>query len=98
MNSSAYERAVYTVRYCLTSLINNSAKRYDYCMEQESYSRWAARELLACLERNPDVPPLITIENFRDKMDEYSCVNLKTSYIFSCAKDIAEWIIDLLIS
>ena len=69
MNSSAYERAVYTVRYCLASLIKNSAKRHDYC-----------------------------IENFRDKMDEYSCVNLKTSYIFSCAKDIAEWIIDLLIS
>lgn len=95
MNSSAYERAVYTVRYCLTSY---STKSHEYGIEQESYSRWAARELLACLERNPDVPPLITIENFRDKMDEYSCVNLKTSYIFSCAKDIAEWIIDLLIS
>lgn len=38
------------------------------------------------------------IEEFRDQMDRYSTMNVRTSYPFSCAKDMAEWIIDLLIT
>lgn len=68
---------------------------YDFA--QESYSRWAAKELIACLEKNPTTPPLLVIEEFRDKMDRYACQNKDSSYIFSVAYDMAEYIIDLLL-
>lgn len=66
--------------------------------EQFSYSVWAANEILTELMNTPDVPPLYTLELFREKMDDYSCLNKETSYIFSVAKDATENIIDMLIN
>ena len=57
---------------------------------QMSYSKTAAYEILSLLESNKDVPPLQTIEEFRDKMNKYSCLNTKTSIMFSVAYDIAD--------
>ena len=65
--------------------------------KQEVYSLWAARELLNELRKNRSNPPLIVMENFRDKMDRYSCVNPSTSFIFSVAKDTTEIFIDMII-
>ena len=95
MNSSAANiSAINVVRYCIKLFDNQTG----YNFQQKSYSRWAGRELLALLEKNADRPPLILIEEFRDKLDAYSCVNKDTSYAFSCAKDMTEWVIDLLIN
>lgn len=95
--NSANQRAIYTVRYCLRQL-KKTSNYHGYSLEQESYSRWAAKELLIRLEKDKITPPLILMEEFRDQMDNYSCVNIRTSYVFSCAKDMAEWIIDLLLA
>lgn len=95
---SPNKRAIYTVRYCLNCLLKNTSNQRGYSLQQESYSRWAAKELLLRLKKNKTTPPLILIEEFRDQMDHYSYINVRTSYVFSCAKDMAEWIIDLLIS
>lgn len=95
---SPNERAVGIVRDCLNCLLRKTSAVQKYSVQQESYSRWAAREILTRLRKNDDVPPLVTIEQFRDEMERYSCVNIRTSYVFSCAKDMAEWIIDLLVS
>lgn len=65
--------------------------------KQEVYSLWAARELLNELRKNRSNPPLIVMENFRDKMDRYSCMNPSTSFIFSVAKDTIEMFIDMII-
>lgn len=65
--------------------------------KQEVYSLWAARELLNELRKNRPKPPLIVMEDFRDKMDRYSCVNPATSFIFSVAKDTIEMFIDMII-
>ena len=65
--------------------------------KQEVYSLWAARELLNELRKNKNKPPLIVMEDFRDKMDRYSCVNPATSFIFSVAKDTIEMFIDMII-
>nr|DAJ79347.1 MAG TPA: hypothetical protein [Caudoviricetes sp.] len=92
MNSANFE-AIKTVRYCLRVIDN----KLGYGFRQKSYSRWAGRELLLLLEKNTDKPPLILIEEFRDKMDDLSCIS-KNGYIFSCAKDMAEFVIDLLIN
>lgn len=65
--------------------------------KQETYSLWAARELLNELRKNKGKPPLIVMEDFRDKMDRYSCMNPATSFIFSVAKDTVEMFIDMII-
>lgn len=92
------DNAISTIRYCINSLLSGTANKRGYSLAQESYSKWAARELLIRLEQNRGLPPLMIIEDFRDQMDRYSTMNIRTSYPFSCAKDMAEWIIDLLIT
>ena len=91
---SPTERAIYTVRYAIATM---PVIQRGYDFEQASYMRWAGREVLIRLCKHPEIPPLIVIESFRDECDSYSCVNPRTSYVFSCAKDMIEWIIDLLI-
>ena len=61
-----------------------------------SYSIWAAEEMLNLLEIQTDIPPLVTIENFRDRVKEYMFLNTKTAYIFSVAYDTANYFVDLL--
>lgn len=96
--TSANARAVYAAQYCLEQLLRKTFNWREYSLKQESYSRWAIKEILTRLEENQDTPPLIIIEEFRDQMNKYSCLNQFTSHQFSCAKDMAEWVIDLLIS
>ncbi len=95
---TANDNAVSVIRHCINSLLNEAANKRGYSLAQESYTKWAARELLIRLEKNRGLPPLVIIEEFRDQMDRYSTMNVRTSYPFSCAKDLAEWIIDLLIT
>ena len=95
---TANDNAISTVRHCINSLLNEAVNKRGYSLAQESYSKWAARELLIRLEKNKGRPPLMIIEEFRDQMDRYSTMNVRTSYPFSFAKDMAEWIIDLLIT
>lgn len=69
-------------------------KEFQY----ETYSIWAAKELLVELSKNKNLPPLFVLEKFRDKMDDYACLNKKNSFIFSVAKDTTEYLIDQLVS
>lgn len=89
--------AIRIVKNSLRDLIRNSAFRHDEYFRQQSYTRWALQEILRRLETDRVTPPLIVIEEFADEMDRYSCCNPYTSYIFSVAKDTAQWIIDKLI-
>lgn len=63
---------------------------------KDSYAVWAAEEILEQIEHNLEIPPLFILENFRDKMGVYMCLNSHTSYIFEVAYDAAEYFIDLL--
>ena len=91
---SPTERAIYTVRYAIATM---PVVQRGYNFEQASYMRWAGREVLIRLCKHPEIPPLIVIESFRDECDSYSCESTN-KLCFSCAKDMLEWIIDLLIS
>lgn len=95
---SPTDRAIYIIQYCLDKLLKEVTYQYGYSLEQESYSRWAAKELLNRLRENPTIPPLLIIEEFRDQMDEYSNINPDTSLVFNSGRDLAEWIINLLIA
>lgn len=61
-----------------------------------SYSVWAAREILRYVGARYDTPPLISLDDFIEKMDDWSCRNGKQSYMFSVAHDIAQDIYDYL--
>ena len=64
--------------------------------EMESYSQWAILEAVTYLRGRRDT--IQALEEFIHKLDEYSCVNSKTGYIFSIAKTAAEDLLDALIS
>lgn len=64
---------------------------------QKCYSIMAANDILELLSQDEDEPPLGIIEEYREKMDEYSCVNSTSSFIFSVSHDTAEDIVDELI-
>jgi hypothetical protein len=68
-----------------------------YTFKELSYSKWAANELLKCLKEQ-GAPPLLVMESFMDKMDEYSRVNQKFGFIFSDAREVTEHIIEFLLS
>lgn len=94
------DRAIEITKYCLKQSQKEKIRfnwRSAYFVAN-SYYVWAAKELLMRFDNCKDVPPLITLENFEKLMDEYSCRNINNSYLFSCAKDITQWIIDLLIA
>lgn len=63
---------------------------------QRSYAKTAAYEILGLL-RNSSEPPLVVIEEYRDKMNEYACLNSFTSVMFSVASRTADNIVDALI-
>ena len=98
MNSN--EAAKNVIRGYLADMQKIHAKNRKWqfqLFQQESYSIWAANELLNELRKNKKDPPLVIMEAFRDRMDAYSCKNKETSFIFSVAKDTAEVLIDILL-
>lgn len=64
---------------------------------QASYASWAAVEFykyicrIECLEWSD-------LEWYVDLMNDLSCKNINTSYVFSVAKDISEDILDYVVS
>lgn len=95
---SSIDTAIEITEYCLKQSRKNRVDWYSDSFISNSYSIWAAKELLTRLNNNRDIPPLITLENFEELMDEYACKNINNSFLFSCAKDMTRWIIDLLIA
>lgn len=64
---------------------------------QRSYSLWAAIEILKLVLIKNDIPPIMVVEEFRNKIDGYSLLNSKSSIIFSIAYDTATDILDNLL-
>ena len=96
--STPMRRALQIVKDCRQTLSSERAFYWNDSFEQQSYSRWAVNELLRRLRAQPDIPPLVTMEAFRDQLDEFSTLNKLSSYMFATAKDTVQWIIDLLIA
>lgn len=63
--------------------------------KQESYSKWAAKEVLRCVKEQDNRHPIDVIEDFVRRMDRYSCLNSEQSFIFSIAHDTGMSILDL---
>lgn len=65
---------------------------------QDSYSKSTYRDLIRLLKENEDVPPVNIIRNYVKKMEEYSCNNMFSSFIFSVSHDTAEYVLDELLN
>lgn len=65
-------------------------------LELQSCHNWAVDEVLKKIEES-DLPPIEVVEKFVKQMDEYSCLNPKTSRMFATAKDAGVWVLDTLI-
>lgn len=63
-----------------------------------SYNRWAVDEMIRCIEESDSVSPISLIEDFSRKMDRLSWQNHKTSMIFSTAHDMADNVLDMLLT
>ena len=66
--------------------------------EQQSYSRWAANEILSYVLHHLGMSPITAVEEFANLMDEYSCKNQFSSFGFSVAHDVAMDILDMLLA
>lgn len=93
-----HERARLLIQEYLKESLGRISFWQGYSFAQTSYAKWAATELLKCLDEKQTTPPLIVIEEFRDKMNRFSCMNRNTSYVFSVAYDMAGDIIDQLLT
>lgn len=80
---------------CYISHLPKPDNWWNKAFEQRCISLWAAKEILALVKERPD-KAITIVEEFRDKMDDYSTYNLQTSFRFSVAKDVAEDICDQL--
>ena len=95
-NKTNTEEAISVVLRYLGKVRPSSAWR-TRSFEQEVYTKWAYMEILDYLKNNPDIPPLISLDEFKRKMDEYACKNTEASIMFSIAYDACETIIDALV-
>lgn len=68
-------------------------------LEMDSYVKWAAREVRDYVVKHPEKPVTEAVEDFRIKMDQFSCSSKKSlqSFIFSVAYDTTTEILDMLI-
>lgn len=62
-----------------------------------SYSVWAIREVLKSIPKYPDLSPIGLVCVMHDKFDRYSCIDPRTSFMFSVAKDATDYILDELL-
>lgn len=85
------------IRYYCYTIPETKRSSNKYQFNQCSFSKWATDELYLYIKKRPETPALISIEEFIKKMDEYACLNINVSYIFSIAHDIAEDILDIFI-
>ena len=63
---------------------------------QRSYFRWGLKELQKRLDDYCEVgyTELEVIEMFIHEMNEKACMNRTTSYMFSCAADAGEYVLN----
>lgn len=83
------------LRWYIRELQNQA--RYEWQarhIAQTYYSKIAAVKLLQSIKTNKSLSPLTIVENFRDKMNRYACMNDFNSTMFSIQADAAEYILD----
>ena len=90
------ERFTFAV-YCFTEeqWIEPDRNWPPYWFDRNSYSRWAAYEIIDLLRNRGDEKASTTVKQFKDKMDNYSCYNPISRNLFRLATEAADDILDI---
>lgn len=70
-----------------------------YEFRKRSYGRWAAEEIIKSIQRYQDISPMLVVEEFVRRTDEFSNIEhdeRNDSFIFSVAHEVATDILDIL--
>ena len=63
-----------------------------------SYSKWACKEILREIEKTKDLPfslePIELLNSFSEKMKRYAYMNQKNSLLFVIASETAEYLVE----
>lgn len=92
------EKILTAVRYFILENYKRPTyyRLYRGWFTQQSYSYWAAYELLSYLRKNPHKDPYIAVHDFRDIFNEARCLNKPNGYMYEMAYDVATDVIDML--
>ncbi|GHV47388.1 hypothetical protein FACS189499_04820 [Clostridia bacterium] len=63
-------------------------------LQELSIVKWTGNEVLDWLEEQEEFKPVLVLEPFRKKMDEYGCMNETFGFIFRRACLFVEEVID----
>lgn len=91
-----YESEIEKIKEYIKELDRPNNKMQKNNFRQLSYSKWAANEILYRVMQYPDVNPILLVEQFAFKMNDYSCKHGPSSFPFSVAYDISMNILDIL--
>lgn len=95
--NSATQQAIEIVRDH-AAYIDYGRQTGRYSLEEGSLSIFATAQILEMLNKNSTDPPLIIMEQFRNRLEGYSKLNKRTSNVFTAMRDAVDNIIDVLIS
>ncbi len=74
------------------------ARSHASSFEKISCVRWAANEALDAISNHSQTPPLIVLEELKEKMQRCIHVHAETNEIFQIATDTIDEIVHLLVS
>lgn len=93
------ERAIFAIKEYMYDLFEPARNWPDYEFRKRSYARWAAAEILKCIQKQPNRPSIEVVKDFVRKTDDFSGIehdNRNDSFIFYVAHDVATDILDIL--
>ena len=98
MRIKTTDTVVNIIEVYIKTFLDRTANTYDELFAYNSYSKFAARNMISILKNHQEVSPLILMEEYRDKLEDYSKLNTNSNYIFETEKRTIEDIIRYLIT
>lgn len=98
MRIKTTDTVVNIIEVYIKTFLDSAINEYDELFAYNSYSKFAARNMISILKNHQEVSPLILMEEYRDKLEDYSKLNTNSNYIFETEKRTIEDIIRYLIT
>lgn len=92
-------RVISVIEEYMVDLFEPGRNWPKYEFRKRSYERWAAEEILSDIQHHSNMPPVLVVEEFVRRTDEFSNIEhdeRNDSFIFSVAHDVATDILDIL--
>jgi len=93
------ERVIFVIQEYMYDLFEPGRNWPKYEFSKRSYARWAALEILRCIQSKPSLSPIKIVDEFARKTDEWAKMDhydRNDGLIFYVAHDVATDILDIL--